>query len=421
VLDRLTPVQREVQTDAGDAWYIVRIRPYRTVDNVIEGVVLTFVDITEQKQTEQALREAKEYAESIVDTVRESLVVLDTELRVQSANASFYDTFEVDPENVEGQRIYDLGNGQWDIPELRTLLEEVLPDNDTFDGFQVTHDFETLGERTLLLNARRLDHVQYILLAIKDITEQEAAKHELRTVNRRLQERVAETRELASELTVAEQREQNRIAQVLHDDLQQLLYAVEGRVNLAAQDLDAEDRPEVAQSIQETREWIGRAIETTRQLTVDLSPPILGDENLADALEWLQNQMDELHGFAVELEGEQTRPFDEEVRTLLFQTVRELLFNAHKHAGVDTATVRLEEPAAADDETAPLLIHVIDEGQGFDVDATEMQATGSMGLHRAHERLRLLGGRLDIQSAPGEGTHITIHAPPREASPQVQT
>ena len=426
VLDRLTPVQREVQTDAGDAWYIVRIRPYRTVDNVIEGVVLTFVDITEQKQAEQALREAKEYAESIVDTVRESLVVLDTELRVQSANESFYDTFEVDPENVEGQRIYDLGSGQWDLPELRTLLEEVLPNNDTFDDFQVTHDFEALGERTLLLNARRLDHVQYILLAIEDITEQEAAKRELHTVNRRLQERIAETRELASELTVAEQRERNRIAQVLHDDLQQLLYAVEGRVelaaqDLAAQDLDAEDRSEVAQSIQETREWIGRAIETTRQLTVDLSPPILGDENLADALEWLQNQMDELHGFVVELEGEQTRSFDKEVRTLLFQTVRELLFNAHKYAGVDAATVRLEEPAAADDEAALLLIHVIDEGCGFDVDATEMQANGGMGLHRAHERLRLLGGQLDIQSAPSEGTHITIHAPPRDASPQMQT
>ena len=112
-----------------------------------------------QQHDAQALRDAQEYAEKIVETIRDPLLVLTADLRVQVANPAFYHTFQVHPAETEGQLIYQLGNGQWDIPALRTFLEELLPHNTVFNNYEVTHTFEQVGPRTMLLNARRLDDV----------------------------------------------------------------------------------------------------------------------------------------------------------------------------------------------------------------------------------------------------------------------
>jgi PAS domain S-box-containing protein len=120
---------------------------------------------------------AREYAESIINTVREPLIVLDHNLRVVTASRSFYDFFKVKPEETAGQLIYDLGNKQWDIPKLRELLETILPQKATFNNYEVEHDFATIGRRIMLLNARQIQRVlgkeRIILLAIEDITEKE--------------------------------------------------------------------------------------------------------------------------------------------------------------------------------------------------------------------------------------------------------
>lgn len=145
----------------------------------LRGVVLVFRDVTERKAAEESERLAREYAESIIETVRQSLLVLDSDLRVVTANRAFCQAFQVPRGDTMGALVYDLGNGQWDIPALRTLLENVLPLNSHFDDFEVEHEFETIGKRTMLLNARRLyregNHTDHILLAIEDITERKAA------------------------------------------------------------------------------------------------------------------------------------------------------------------------------------------------------------------------------------------------------
>jgi two-component system CheB/CheR fusion protein len=170
VLDTLQPVEREVRIEGGD-WYMLRIRPYRTQQNAIEGVVLTFVDVTELKRAEREMEAARDYAQSIVETVREPLVILDADLRVDSANRSFYQTFQTAPEEAEGKLLYELGEGQWDIPELRELLEEILPRETVFNDYEVELDFAGLGRRTMLLNAREVRRVEgkerLILLAIE--------------------------------------------------------------------------------------------------------------------------------------------------------------------------------------------------------------------------------------------------------------
>ena len=173
VLCKLGTREKEVQTKGGE-WRLVRLQPYRTAENVIEGLVVTFVDIHRLKTAEQAAQQARGYAESIVATVRAPLMVLDEQLCVVSANPAFYHAFKTNPREVERQLIYELGGGQWNVPALRTLLEKVLPQNTTFEGLRVDLDSPDLGQRTLLLNARRLKRessaAEMILLAFEDVT-----------------------------------------------------------------------------------------------------------------------------------------------------------------------------------------------------------------------------------------------------------
>ncbi|GFO61457.1 hypothetical protein GMST_37820 [Geomonas silvestris] len=143
-------------------------------------------DVTERKKLEAEVQEAREYAENIVETVREPLVVLDSQLRILTANHSFYDTFQVTREETIGNFIYDLGNRQWDIPKLRVLFEEILPKDTVFNGYEVEHDFQEIGRKIILLNARQIfrenigSHI--ILLAMEDITERKLAEERISEV-----------------------------------------------------------------------------------------------------------------------------------------------------------------------------------------------------------------------------------------------
>jgi PAS domain S-box-containing protein len=149
-------------------------------------------------------REACEYAESILETLREPLVVLDNDLRVISVNHSFYRTFKVMPEDTQGKLIYDLGNRQWNISKLRVLLEEILPRKNQFQDFEVDHEFPTIGRKIMMLNARQIYHkgigAQMILLAIEDITERRKAGDEIRKLNEEVKQRAIELETAYKEL-----------------------------------------------------------------------------------------------------------------------------------------------------------------------------------------------------------------------------
>jgi two-component system, chemotaxis family, CheB/CheR fusion protein len=174
VIRTLNLKAQEVQ-DRDGRWYDLRIRPYRTIDNKIDGAVLVLVDINELKQSAQHLMESKNYAETIVETVREPLLVLDLNLRAITANRAFYETFQVMPVQTEHRSIFELGNGQWNMPQLRSLLEAMMAESDRFQDFEVEQDFEQIGHKIMRLNARKMPPIgdrQMILLAIEDITEE---------------------------------------------------------------------------------------------------------------------------------------------------------------------------------------------------------------------------------------------------------
>jgi two-component system, chemotaxis family, CheB/CheR fusion protein len=178
VLARLGSISKEVQGQDG-RWYVRQVLPYRTRDNRIEGVVITFSDVAAE-----ALQEARLYAEAIVNTVREPLLVLDSDLRVLSANRSFYQTFRLSPEETVNRALYELNDGELDVPRLRALLGVILPDRGGLTDFEIEHDFAKIGRRIMLLNARILarggDRPDLILLAMEDITERKRAEHALR-------------------------------------------------------------------------------------------------------------------------------------------------------------------------------------------------------------------------------------------------
>ena len=183
VLDTLTPRELDVQ-DKENHWYSLQIRPYRTTDDKIDGAVLVLSDIDSLKRLNERLLKSKEFTEDIIDTVREPLAVLAKDLKVLYVNPSFLKTFMVNRWEIEGKPFHGLGNDQWNIPQLRAALEEVVPKGTPLSDFEVEHDFPGLGVKTMLLNARRIvdghSDEPMTLLAIEDITERKLVEKALR-------------------------------------------------------------------------------------------------------------------------------------------------------------------------------------------------------------------------------------------------
>jgi two-component system CheB/CheR fusion protein len=173
VTETLAVKEREVQDREG-RWYSMQIRPYRTLENTISGVVVTFIEISSVKKF-AAAQEAREFAEAIVETVREPLLVLNAEMTLKTANRAFYQTFQVTTDETINHSLFELGNGQWKIPALKLLLEDIIYRDSAFQDFEVHHDFPRIGRRTMLVNARRIpgsnSESKLILMAIEDITE----------------------------------------------------------------------------------------------------------------------------------------------------------------------------------------------------------------------------------------------------------
>ena len=221
-----------------------------------------------------------------------------------------------------------------------------------------------------------------------------------------LQLRTAQLKATALELAHAEAHERQRVAGMLHDDLQQLLAAAQFKLALFAEAPDPEDLQEV---VREVSAILKEAMAQTRSLAVELSPPVPLQRGLVPALEWLASWMRQKHGLTIRVTAadQELEAGDEGTRLMLFNAVRELLFNVTKHAKVTAASVQVQRVGD--------LIQIVVEDKGAGCAALESNtpahAGSNLGLFSIRQRLDLIGGRFEVESAPGIGSRFTLHAP----------
>lgn len=355
----------------------------------------------------QALAGSEDLFRALVTHSPMAAWIIDVEGRYQYASPMYYKMFQVPTKDLVGKLIseihppelaerYLLGNkaaidaGQ----PIESVQPGILPDGSPGEYLVVKFPIRDSSGKPLLCG-----------MAL-DVTERRQFIDRLRDANKRLEslaaDQAAHLRELAGELTHAEQRERDRLYELLHDDVQPLLVAA--RLSLCG--LDAGTSPEDCLRVAaEACDHISRVIQVARTLSLQLSPPLIRERGLEPALESLCNWVRSNHGLEVDLvSAPNAEPEDLAVRLTCFNAVRELLMNVVKHAGKTRTTVTTQH--AAGDR---LHITVADHGQGFDPRA----ATGGSGLAGIKRRMGMFGGSLQIDSRPGQGTVAKLILPLR--------
>ena len=403
VIHSLNAWAQEVKDREG-RWYSLQIKPYRTVEDKIEGAVLILIDIDAQKRAAREVEESRDFIQAVFQTMRESLLVLDQDLRVRLANQIFYKTFKVLPEETSNRFIYDLGKHQWDIPELRTLLEEVLPKKTSLQDYRVEHKFPAIGERVMLLNARRIRQEsaaeEQILLTIEDITARDR-------VEKKLQESELKLKKLSSQLLVVQEMERQHLSLQLRDELGQALGALKIQIRMVADKLTPEQTEQKSVS-DEALQNINDIIGELRRLSRSLSPAILTDLGFTAALKYLVNEFNRDHDIKCvdKIEELNELVVSPEQKITYYRILQEALSNAGQHAEASKVTVTIKSRGDI------ILFKVEDNGRGFNADEVmKLEPARRFGLAAMEERVEILGGSLKISSQEGKGTTISFSAP----------
>ncbi len=384
------------------------------LDGTRSLMVAFVLDNTARKQAEETLRSSEEkFAKAFAQNAT-AIAITDMDGIYIDANEEFVSLFGYKRAELLGKSALDLNIAR-DIQARKSAFEDLKA-----RGFYRNREFRVwnrAGQEFVALSSAdviTLDGRQVVLASTLNITERKQAEEELRKAKEELELRVSErTRELAhradqlravaGELTLVEQRERSRLAKILHDHLQQLLVAAKFRVAVLGRSADEV----VKLAGKEVEELIDESIKSSRTLTAELSPPILHEAGLNEGLKWLARRMVDTQGLFVDLELQDIGTIPEDSRILLFESVRELLFNIVKHASVRSAIVHLRR---YDD---CLQIIVSDQGKGFD--PASLPPAGEkgrgFGLFVIRERLELMGGRFEIQSSPGQGSRFILIMP----------
>jgi two-component system CheB/CheR fusion protein len=408
LLDAMEGGNREPRDirDSHGRWYSLRILPSLGPDGKTDGAVLMFIDI-------DAAKRGLDFAEAIVETVREPLVILSQNLRVVKANKTFYESFQAAPQETEGRLIYDLGNGQWNIPKLRELLENILPANATFRDFEVTHEFEHVGRKVMLLNASEIfdpnAQARTILLAIEDATDRKQAEAALKTTNAELQ----------------------HFAYALTHDLQEPIRMVVNFTQLLARECEGKMGGEADQFIAYSVEGALRIEALLKALLAYWE--VSGREQdgfasldcgaiLAKALFNLQAAIEQ-SGAIVTSDPLPTVVAEE---VMLTQLLQNLISNSIKFRGEETPRIHV----SAGRDAEGWLFAVRDNGIGIDprdadrvfgmfkrLHGSEIPGTG-IGLALCKKVVERQGGRIWVESEAGRGATFKFTIPGGRADPE---
>ncbi|NUQ62353.1 MAG: response regulator [Pirellulales bacterium] len=363
---------------------------------------------------------------SLIEGSHDLIAALDCGFRFLVFNSAYRDEFRK-VSGVEIRMGMDLREALAHLPEDRRSAVEIWQRALNGEEFTVERSFgdPSRGRNIYQINFSVLrdesgrqigaSHIVRNVTRWRDAEQRLDRQHEelleqLRREQALLEAKNEQLRRLATQLTSVEQRERRCIAHALHENLQQLLAAAKMALGRVGRSLD--DEP-LQTAVRRSNELIDSAIDASRNLAIDLFPPILYDLGLSAALEWLGQRFRELHGLDVAVEAARDAdPAGQEIQAFLFRSVQELLLNAAKHA--QAGRIEIIASATGDDWTR---IVVADDGVGFNPQAADRPRRGGVDMNLAtiQQRLELLGGRAQVQSAPGEGCRVTLLAPRRDA------
>lgn len=370
-------------------------------------------EIAERLKAEAELHRVKEQWERTFNTVPDLIAILDDRHRITRVNLAMARALGVEPDQCVGQHCYQCVHGAAAPPQTCPHAQTM---RDGQEHVAEVHE-ERLGGDFLVSTTPMFDADGKLIGSVhvaRDITERKRSERMLRELNETLEQRVAERtavaerhavelRRLTAELSQAEHNERERLARLLHDDLQQLILAA--RLRLAGVNCGNDDA--IRSALVAIDGLLGDSMAVSRNLSMELSPPILHRGSLGEALEWLGEWFGDKHGLAVEVDVQAGLMPAEHVRVFLFQSARELLLNAMKHSGSMEARLELSH------QGGDLSVAVEDRGAGFDPAAVEkkLNAAQSFGLPSIRERIESFGGRLEIGRTPAGGARFRMIVP----------
>ena len=326
----------------------------------------------------------------MLESMNEGAVTLIPDGTIFYCNPRFAEMVHEPADLLIGRHFQDLLPSEQQ-PTFTAMLEDTNG-NGLRSEFCLLHQEESVPVQ-LSFYQLHADNAHGIAIIATDISERIKAENKIRS--------------LASELAIAEQEERHRISQILHDDLQQRLFAIRAQLSFASGSFEpGKVPPEIERAVNQIQSWLTEAITITRNLSVDISPSVLQGDGLSEAISWLASRMKEQYGLQLNVNVKNDlRHLPDHLRVTLFQAVREALFNVVKHSGVLEADVMLEQLDGHG------RVAVIDHGNGFNPEAIMDNPQAAHGLMIVRDRLNLMGGVLHVESVPGDGTQVKIDFP----------
>ncbi len=409
--------------DGSSRWLEVQEVPVLDTMGKVVAVEGVAQDITERKQAEEALRQSEREFRSTFENAAIGIAHVALDGHIRQFNNRFCDIAGYSPEDIIGKTCEEItfaDDWKAEKEQMQLLL------GGRIDHYFIEKRYIRLGGSPVWVNLTRsiqrdeAGQAEYFIVLVEDISERKQAEEALRNLNATLESRVAQRtaelkrrtkqlQKLTLDMSEAEDRERKRLAEILHDDLQQVLAAA--KFHLSVMRNQARHDPSLQDIGTEIDQMLREAIEKTRSLSHELSPAVLRQDDLAEMLKWLAGRVQAKHGLVVHVRAHgQVNTQTDALKAFLYKAAQELLFNTVKHAQVNEARIRVRRVGRR------ICLSVSDRGRGFDVQ--EIGQTAGFGLLSIRERIELLGGRMKIRSTKGKGSTFVIAVPDGKVEPE---
>ncbi len=422
VLETLGTRELEVQ-DRDGRWRLMRVRPYRTADNKIQGVVLVLLDIDDLRRSQQDLRQARDYACAVIESIKTPIVVVNLDLKIRTINSAFRILAGLPSNDLEARSFPELATMLWGMDDLRPRLSKLVEDQPELGVFEFEHEFTQGTERRALSVWARTVHTdgeQVILMTLEDVSAQKQAesiearsKEELQVqfeiTEQTLGRTQSELRALTNSLFTSQEEERRMVAAELHDDITQRLAHLQMELDTLLADLPG-NKEEIRSRLEALSQRTADLSQSVRQISHRLHPAIIEDLGLAEAIKSLINEFRTREQMPATFRGlhvPETIPYD--IAGVMYRITQEALRNVGKHAGKTHLKVTLEGREKS------IFLEVKDMGEGFDVN----DRNRGLGLVIMAERARLVQGLFSVESSLGNGTTVRVEVPfPPAQGPQ---